>query len=237
MDIITFREVTKQFPGGRAALSGINVAIPPGELLAVLGPSGSGKSTLLRLLAGLANPTTGTIHFGERDAAALAPRDRDAAIVFQNQSPYPHLNVMENLIFSAKAAGVDDRTARASAVAAASRLGLADRLSDRPATLSGGQKQRVSLGRVLVRKPSLILLDEPFSNLDPRLRADLVEDLRMLHQSLGATIVVVTHEPREAARIADRIAYLDGGRLVYVGPPDETDFARLFAAGAPRSAI
>ena len=225
MDVISLRKVTKLFPGGRSAVAGIDLAIAPGELLAVLGPSGSGKSTLLRLLAGLTTPTTGTIHFGERDACDLSPRARDAAIVSQNQSPYPHLSVMKNLIFSAKAAGIDDRTARASAMAAASRLGLSDRLSDRPATLSGGQKQRVSLGRVLVRNPSLILLDEPFSNLDPRLRADLVEDLRMLHRDIPATIVIVTHEPREAARLADRIAYLDEGRLVHIGPPNEADFA------------
>ena len=215
--------VSKTFPGGRIALLGIDIKIAEGELLAVLGPSGSGKSTLLRMLAGLILPTTGTIHFGEKDAATLAPRDRDAAIVFQNQSPYPHLTVLDNLTFSAEAAGVDRRSARAAAVDAANRLGLGDRLRDRPATLSGGQKQRVSLGRVLVRKPSLILLDEPFSNLDPRLRAALVEDLRMLHKTVAATIVLVTHEPREAARLADRVAYLEDGRLTHVGPPSDAE--------------
>ena len=223
MTTITLRDVSKTFSVGRVALSGIDLKIAEGELLAVLGPSGSGKSTLLRMLAGLILPTTGTIHFGEKDAATLAPRDRDAAIVFQNQSPYPHLTVLDNLTFSAEAAGVDRRTARAAAVDAANRLGLGDRLRDRPATLSGGQKQRVSLGRVLVRKPSLILLDEPFSNLDPRLRAALVEDLRMLHKTVAATIVLVTHEPREAARLADRVAYLEDGRLTHVGPPDDAE--------------
>lgn len=221
MPDITLSGISKTFPGGRVALSGIDLKIAPGELLAVLGPSGSGKSTLLRMLAGLIVPTTGTIHFGVKDATHLAPRDRDAAIVFQNQSPYPHLNVLDNLTFSAEAAGVDRKSARASAVDAANRLGLGDRLRDRPATLSGGQKQRVSLGRVLVRNPSLILLDEPFSNLDARLRAALVEDLRMLHKSVAATIVLVTHEPREAARLADRVAYLEEGRLRDVGPPEE----------------
>lgn len=223
MPDITLSAISKTFPGGRVALSGIDLKIVAGELLAVLGPSGSGKSTLLRMLAGLIMPTSGTIHFGEKDAATLAPRDRDAAIVFQNQSPYPHLSVLDNLTFSAEAAGVDRRSARSAAVDAANRLGLGDRLRDRPATLSGGQKQRVSLGRVLVRKPSLILLDEPFSNLDPRLRAALVEDLRMLHKTVAATIVLVTHEPREAAHLADRVAYLEEGRLTHVGPPDDAE--------------
>ena len=223
MTTITLRDVSKTFSVGRVALSGIDLKIAEGELLAVLGPSGSGKSTLLRMLAGLIMPTTGTIHFGSRDAACLAPKDRDAAIVFQNQSPYPHLSVLDNLTFSAEAAGIDRKSARAAAVDAANRLGLGDRLRDRPATLSGGQKQRVSLGRVLVRNPSLILLDEPFSNLDPPLRAALVEDLRMLHKTVAATIVLVTHEPREAAHLADRVAYLEEGRLTHVGAPDDAE--------------
>jgi multiple sugar transport system ATP-binding protein len=176
MPDVTLRCVSKLFAGGRCALADVSLDIAAGELLAVLGPSGSGKSTLLRLIAGLTAPTSGTIHLGGKDAVVLAPGDRDAVIVFQNQSLYPHLSVMDNLTFSARAAGLDRGTARRLAVDAATRLGLADRLDDRPATLSGGQKQRVSLGRVMVRRPSLIFLDEPFSNLDPRLRAALVED-------------------------------------------------------------
>ncbi len=224
MPNLTLSGISKTFPGGRTALSEIDLKIAAGELVAVLGPSGSGKTTLLRMLAGLITPTTGTIHFGALDAANLAARDRDAAIVFQNQSPYPHLTVLDNLTFSAEAAGVPRKSARVAAVEAANRLGLGDRLRDRPATLSGGQKQRVSLGRVLVRNPSLILLDEPFSNLDPRLRAALVEDLRMLHKTVSATIVLVTHEPREAARLADRVAILEEGRIIHIGPPEEGIF-------------
>jgi len=221
MPTITFKGVCKTFPGGRSALSGIDLTIPEGEFLAVLGPSGSGKSTLLRILAGLIAPTSGTVRFGDRDAASLAPRDRNAAIVFQNQSPYPHLRVDSNLAFSAVAAGARKADARATAGKVAAALGLGDRLRAWPSQLSGGQKQRVALGRVMVRRPSLVLLDEPFSNLDPPLRASLVEDVRRMRSEIGATMILVTHEPREAASLADRIVFLDEGRIVQVGPPGE----------------
>jgi len=244
MPDITLRAVSKVFPGDRTALWEIDLDIREGEFLAVLGPSGSGKSTLLRVLAGLATPTSGAVRFGDRDGSTLSPRERDAAIVFQNQAPYPHLSVRDNLAFSALAAGASRRAVRADAEKMAASLGLGDRLDARPAALSGGQKQRVSLGRVLVRKPSLILLDEPFSNLDPPLRSALVDDLRALRKRLDATIVLVTHEPREAAALADRIAFLDGGRLVQVGPPEmlrdepaTVEVGRFFAAEPRRPAI
>ncbi len=236
MPAITLKGVCKTFPGGRSALSELDLTIPEGEFLAVLGPSGSGKSTLLRILAGLIEPTGGTVRFGDRDAACLAPRDRDAAIVFQNQSPYPHLRVDANLAFSAVASGVRKVDARATAGKVAAALGLGDRLRSWPSQLSGGQKQRVALGRVMVRRPSLVLLDEPFSNLDPPLRASLVEDVRRMRSEIGATMILVTHEPREAASLADRIVFLDEGRSIQVGPPGDfreapaTDLvARFFA--------
>ena len=219
MPAITLKAVSKRFPGGRSALDGIDLAILEGEFLAILGPSGSGKSTLLRILAGLIAPTTGTVLFGDRDAIHLAPSSRDAAIVFQNQSLYPHLRVGANLAFSAVSSGMRKSTALASAAKVAAALELGDRLESWPSQLSGGQRQRVALGRVMVRRPSLVLLDEPFSNLDPPLRAAMVEDVRLLHSTIGATTILVTHEPREAASLADRIVFLDEGRIVQVGPP------------------
>lgn len=219
MPTITIKGLSKTFPGGRQALSSIDLTLGSGEILAILGPSGSGKSTLLRILAGLTPPTSGTILFEDRDAIHLSSRERDAAIIFQNHSLYPHLNVRDNLAFSAQASGMDRGEVRESARKAAEWLGLGDRLDSFPSQLSGGQKQRVSLGRVMVRKPSLILLDEPFSNLDPPLRATLVEDIRSLRNQIGATTVLVTHEPREAVSLADRIAFLHEGRLVQFGPP------------------
>ena len=241
---IVLKGVGKQFAGGRKALEGINLRLPKGEFLAVLGPSGSGKSTLLRILAGLVAPTSGRVTFDGRDAATLAPRDRDAAIVFQNHSLFPHLRLDRNLAFSAIAAGVKQREALMSAKTVANALGLGDRLDARPSQLSGGQKQRAALGRVMVRRPSLLLLDEPFSNLDPPLRAAMVEDLRALHRSLGPTIVLVTHEPREAASLADRLAFLSEGRLAQVGPPEDfaqrpatEEVARFFAPPTMRREI
>ena len=219
MPVITIKGLSKNFPGGGTALSGVDLTVGNGEFLAILGPSGSGKTTLLRILAGLTEPTSGTILFGDRDAMSLSARERDAAIVFQNQSLYPHLNVRDNLAFSAEASGIKRIEAQESARKAAEWLGLGDRLESRPSQLSGGQKQRVSLGRVMVRKPSLILLDEPFSNLDPPLRASLVEDIRALRNRIGATTILVTHEPREAVSLADRIAFLQNGRLVQVAEP------------------
>jgi multiple sugar transport system ATP-binding protein len=239
---ISIKNVSKVFPGGKLALDGITLALENGEFLALLGPSGSGKSTLLRILAGLTLPTSGFVSIGDRDAEGLSPRQRDAAIIFQNQSLFPHLNVRDNLAFSAEASGVNRTEARRLASEAATLLGLGDRLNSMPSQLSGGQKQRVALGRVMVRKPSLFLLDEPFSNLDPPLRASLVEDVRSLHKRIGSTTILVTHEPREALALADRIAFLHEGRLVQVDvprvmqeQPGSREIAEFFGAIALRA--
>lgn len=244
MAAITLKGVTKRFPGGRLALAGVDLHLGAGEFLAILGPSGSGKSTLLRILAGLTGVTDGVMQFGDRDARQLKPSERDAAVVFQNHSLLPHLRLLDNLTFSATARGRSKAEARDVARKVAVSLGLGDRLEAWPSQLSGGQKQRAALGRVMVRKPSLLLLDEPFSNLDPPLRAALVDDVRNLHRTLGATTVLVTHEPREAAALADRIAFLDAGRIVQIGSVDElrsnpatAEVSRYFGLESARSAV
>lgn len=221
MVAITLDGVLKSFSGGRLALDRVDLKIARGEFLAILGPSGSGKSTLLRILAGLCAPSSGRVLFGERDASGLSPSDRDAAIMFQSQSLFPHLRVRQNLEFSAVAHGTARSIVRDSTTSVAKLLGLADRLESWPSQLSGGQRQRVAIGRIMVRKPSLVLLDEPFSNLDPPLRGRMAEDVRQLHTRTGATTILVTHEPREAASLADRILFLDAGRIIQMGSPSE----------------
>lgn len=225
--------VAKVFPGDRRALGGVDLAIGDREFFAVLGASGSGKSTLLRILAGLEAPTSGTLTIGGRDARGLPARGRDAAIVFQNQALYPHLSVRDNLAASAWAAGVGRDEIDRRVGVAAEMLGLGPHLDARPNRISGGQAQRVALGRAFVRRPSLLLLDEPFSNLDPPLKAALMDDLAALHKRIGGTTVLVTHDPNEAAALADRIAFLDCGIVAQVGPPRAL-FDRPETAGVAR---
>ena len=221
MPRIELRHLSKRYPSSKVAVSNLDITIQSGELLAVLGPSGSGKSTLLRLIAGLETPSAGSVRIDDRDCAGLAARDRDVAFVFQNQSPFPHLNVEANLAFGARSRGVarseiDARVQRASA-----SLGIADSLNRMPGTLSGGERQRVALGRAIVRQPSILLLDEPFSNLDAPLRRALRADLIHAHQAMKTTTIFVTHDQQEAVAVGDRIAVLHEGKLRQIGSAEE----------------
>ncbi len=199
----------------------LDLRIPSGELLVVLGPSGSGKSTLLRLIAGLDAATSGGITFDGRDMANVSPRDRDLAMVFQNPVLYPHLSVFENLAFPARARRWKQERIAGRVHEIARALEIEPLLDREPAALSGGERQRVSLGRAVVREPRIILLDEPFSSLDPPLRVALRERLLDLRRGLGATMVLVTHDQEEALSMANQIAVLDRGRLLQLGKPRE----------------
>jgi multiple sugar transport system ATP-binding protein len=231
--------VTKRFAAGAAALRGVSLDVADGELLAVVGPSGCGKSTLLSIVAGLEAPTSGEVRIDGRVVNALSPRERDVAMVFQSYALYPHMTVRRNLAFPLEVA----RSARAEVAArvaeVAGRLGLEALLDRRPGELSGGQRQRVALGRALVRRPRVFLLDEPLSNLDAALRADVRAELKKLHERLAATFVYVTHDQAEAMTLADRIAVLNDGALEQVGTPREiygapaTAFVARFV-GTPR---
>jgi multiple sugar transport system ATP-binding protein len=206
--------------GRVAALRDLTLSVEDGELLAVVGPSGCGKSTLLALVAGLDEPTAGTIRIDGRVANGLAPRERDVAMVFQSYALYPHLTVRKNLAFPLEVGRVGRREVDARVAEVSALLGLDALLERRPAQLSGGQRQRVALGRALVRRPRLFLLDEPLSNLDAALRLSVRAELKKLHQRLGATFVYVTHDQAEAMTLADRIAVLRDGRLEQLGTPD-----------------
>ena len=201
------------------ALEGINLEIPDGELMALVGPSGCGKSTLLRLIAGLENPSNGSIILGDREVNNIKPQDRDVAMVFQNYALFPHLSVEQNIIFSLKFRKIPKLEIQSRVADAADLLGLTDFLRRRPAELSGGQRQRVALGRAMVCKPKIFLLDEPLSNLDARMRAEMRTEIADLHNRLGTTMIFVTHDQTEAMTLGQRLCVLNHGKVMQVGAP------------------
>jgi multiple sugar transport system ATP-binding protein len=197
----------------------INLEIADGEFLVLVGPSGCGKSTTLRMLAGLEEVNEGNIFIGDRDVTDIPPKDRDIAMVFQNYALYPHMTVAENMGFALKIAGVskDERAARV--LEAAKLLDLEDYLARKPKALSGGQRQRVAMGRAIVRKPQVFLMDEPLSNLDAKLRVQTRTQIASLQRRLGVTTVYVTHDQVEAMTMGDRVAVLKDGVLQQVDTP------------------
>jgi len=225
---IEIRGLTRRFRDGTRALEGVDLDVADGELLVLVGPSGSGKTTLLRLVAGLDQPTAGSVRLGGKDLAGVPPHQRNVALVFQNLALYGHLNVRDNLALGLEHERIQERGARTSELGADGRIGevaktlgiehLLDRL---PAELSGGEQQRVALGRAIVRRPAALLLDEPLSSLDAPVRRGLRRELKALQRQLGVPTIYVTHDQAEALLLGDRIAVIDRGRLQQVGSPDE----------------
>jgi multiple sugar transport system ATP-binding protein len=217
---ISLRKLRKEF-GSAVAVHDLDLEIAGGEFVSLLGPSGCGKTTTLRMLAGLEFPTSGTISFDGRIVNDLAPAKRDIAMVFQSYALYPHMTVAENIAYPLRKRGIPklERTARVSSVARL--LELEPYLTRKPSQLSGGQQQRVALGRALVRKPGVFLLDEPLSNLDAKLRAHMRAELIELHRKIRKTMVYVTHDQLEAMTMSSRIAVMRGGYLQQVGTPAE----------------
>ena len=219
--------------GERLLLDRLSLAIAPGECLALLGPSGCGKTTTLRLLAGLDEPSHGQVLLDGEDITGLPPGERQVGMVFQSYALYPHLTVVENLALGLRVRGVPaaEREQRIAAITALLRLEAL--LARKPAQLSGGQRQRVALARALLRRPRLMLLDEPMSNLDAQLREELRPELRRLLSGGEPPVVYVTHDQQEALGMADRIAVLAEGKLQQIGDPTELlqQPANLFVAG------
>jgi len=215
---VVLETVTKRF-GDVTALDALSLDIPDAEFLVLLGPSGCGKSTALRMVAGLDDPTSGTIAIGERTVNDVLPKDRDVAMVFQSYALYPHLSVAKNIEFPLRSRGVprEERAERVREVAAT--LGLEALLDRKPAQLSGGQRQRVALGRAIVRRPEVFLMDEPLSNLDAALRVQTRADIVELQRRLGVTTLYVTHDQVEAMTMGHRIAVLSEGRLQQIANP------------------
>src|SRR5690348_9719626 len=221
---ITLEHVGKAF-AGTVAVDDVSLEIADGEFLVLVGPSGCGKSTLLRLIAGLEEPTTGSISIGGRDVTGLAPRDRDIAMVFQTYALYPHMSVRQNLGYGLKTRKTPKAEITRLVDEVAGLLGLTDLLDRKPAQLSGGQRQRVAMGRAIVRKPQAFLMDEPLSNLDAKLRVGMRASVAQLHHRLGTTTVYVTHDQVEAMTLGQRVAVMRDGKILQVDAPQ-----RLYAA-------
>src|SRR5438874_723411 len=212
MTPILIQDVSKHF-GTAVAVDRVSLQIAPGEMFFLLGPSGCGKTTLLRILAGFVQPDSGDVFFGDERITDLPPRDRDAALVFQTYALWPHMTVARNVAYGLHVRGkgrkeIDERVRQA--LKMVRMEGYADR---RPTQLSGGQQQRVALARALVIEPRVVLLDEPLSNLDARLRDEMREEIRRLHRETGLTMVYVTHDQKEALTLADGLAVMRAGRL------------------------
>jgi len=217
---VRLQSIAKRFKENEI-LKGIDLTIAHGEFFTLAGPSGCGKSTLLNLIAGLEPPTSGKIYFDEADVTGLAPGERDVAFVFQSYALYPHLTVFENIAFPLRIRKMKEGRIREEVTEAARQLGLAALLDRHPKALSGGQRQRVALGRAIVRRPRLFLLDEPLSNLDALLRVEMRSEIKELHRRLGATVIYVTHDQAEAMILSDRIAVMEAGEIRQCAPPGE----------------
>ncbi len=237
MTTVTLTALTKAYAPETPAVSGVDLQVRDGELLALLGPSGSGKTTILRLIAGLLQPTSGDILFDGDSILTLPPEERGAVMVFQEHALFPFMTVGDNMAFGLKMQRLDKATIAqrvTNALASVQLTGYEDRW---PPQLSGGQQQRIALARALVIRPKLLLLDEPLSNLDQSLRGDMRNLIRTLQRDAGITTLLVTHDQSEALAIADRIALLVNGTLLQVGKPDAfyngpatLDVARFFGA-------
>jgi multiple sugar transport system ATP-binding protein len=229
---LKIRDLHKQF-GTFHAIKGIDLEVQSGEFTVLVGPSGCGKSTLLRMIAGLEEPTQGSIEIAGRDVTWARPRDRDIAMVFQNYALYPYMTVRDNIGFGLQARKVAAAEISTRVKRAADMLGIGPLLDRFPRELSGGQRQRVAIGRAIVRDATLFLFDEPLSNLDAQLRDDMRVEIKRLHQELGRTMIYVTHDQVEAMTLADRIVLLRDGRIEQAGSPLDL-FERpasLFVAG------
>ena len=220
MPTVLLDHVSKSFDK-TVVVEDFHLEVADGELLVLVGGSGSGKSTILRMLAGLESVTAGTIRIGDRDVTALPPRDRDIAMVFQDYALYPHMTVRENLSLGLRLKKLPGAEIERRIAWAAGMLGLGPLLERKPKALSGGQRQRVAMGRAMVREPAVFLFDEPLSNLDAGLRAQMRIEIGTLQRRLKTTTVYVTHDQVEAMTLGDRIVVLADGRIQQVGRPIE----------------
>ncbi|MFO0992075.1 MAG: ABC transporter ATP-binding protein [Hyphomicrobiales bacterium] len=220
MGTIELKNVRKAF-GDVVIIPNASLAIRNGEFVVFVGPSGCGKSTLLRLIAGLEDASAGEIVIDGVNCADVSPSKRGLSMVFQSYALYPHMSVRNNIAFGLKMAGMPKNEIDAKVAKAAATLNLTDYLDRKPRALSGGQRQRVAIGRAIVRQPKAFLFDEPLSNLDAALRVNMRIEIMQLHQSLGATMIYVTHDQVEAMTMADRIVVLNKGNIEQVGSPLE----------------
>ncbi len=220
MIAITIDKLVKKF-GDAVALNGISLRIEPGELFFLLGPSGCGKTTLLRNIAGFYIPDEGRIFFGDEDVTALPPHKRNTGMMFQSYALWPHMTVAKNVAFGLEERRVPQAEIRQRVQAALESVQMGPYAERKIAQLSGGQQQRVALARALVIRPRCVLLDEPLSNLDARLRLEMRSEIRRVCKENGLTAIYVTHDQKEALSISDRMAVLEGGRIAQIGTPEQ----------------
>jgi multiple sugar transport system ATP-binding protein len=234
---VRIRGLTKIFEEGDGsevvAVDDLSIDIAPGEFLVLVGPSGCGKTTTLRTVAGLEEPTEGSIEIEGRDVVGLEPRERNISMVFQNYALYPHKKVRENISFPLEVRKFPKDETERRVQETAELLDIPELLDRKPGALSGGQQQRVALGRAIVRQPAVFLMDEPLSNLDAKLRVQMRTELNELHQRVGRTTIYVTHDQAEAMTLGDRVAVMNDGRLQQIGPPQQLydNPANRFVAG------
>ena len=233
MASLSLRSIYKRYNGGVTAVSDFNLEIKDKEFIIMVGPSGCGKSTTLRMIAGLEEITEGELHIGDRLVNDVAPKDRDIAMVFQNYALYPHMTVYDNMAFGLKLRKTPKDEIKRRVEEAARVLDIVHLLDRKPKALSGGQRQRVALGRAIVREPKVFLLDEPLSNLDAKLRAQMRTEISKLHQKLGTTFIYVTHDQTEAMTMADRIVVMKDGLIQQVDSPNNLYLypCNMFVAG------
>ncbi len=240
MQSVQIHSVVRSF-GATTAVAGVSFTVKQGQLTVLLGPSGCGKSTMLRMIAGLDEPTSGTIEIGGRNVAGMTGAARGVAMVFQSYALFPHLSVADNIAFGLSVRGVPKKEIAERLAKTTSLLGLEALLYRKPGQLSGGQQQRVALGRALIAQAPVCLLDEPLSNLDAQLRQDLRREIRALQQRLGITMIYVTHDQTEAMSMADEVILMRAGRIEQHGAPAElydrpaSLFTARFIGGAPMS--
>jgi ABC-type sugar transport system ATPase subunit len=220
MSAVAFRDVSKRF-GAVEAVRSLTLEVADGELMVLVGPSGSGKTTALRMLAGLEALDSGEIEIGGRVVNAVAPRERDVAMVFQDYALYPQMTVRDNMAFGLRRRRLPREEISRRVTETCQVLGIGELLDRRPRELSGGQQQRVALGRALVREPSVLLMDEPLSNLDAQLRVQARGEIRRLQREVGTTTIYVTHDQLEALSLGDRLAVMNDGALEQVGTPEQ----------------
>ena len=233
MASLSLRHVYKKYPGGVVAVSDFNLEIKDKEFIILVGPSGCGKSTTLRMVAGLEEISDGEILIGDRVVNDVAPKDRDIAMVFQNYALYPHMTVFDNMAFGLKLRKTPKDEIKRRVEEAARILDISHLLERKPKALSGGQRQRVALGRAIVREPKVFLLDEPLSNLDAKLRAQMRTEISKLHLKLGTTFIYVTHDQTEAMTMGTRIVVMKDGLIQQVDTPQNLYLypGNLFVAG------
>ncbi len=220
---IQFKQVTKRYGDATSPLvvQGIDFVVPKGSLTTILGPSGCGKTTTLRMIAGLETPTGGQILIDGVDVTHLGPSERNVSMVFQSYALFPHMNVIGNVRYGLDVSGVHKSEAQERALKSLALVGLAGYEERLPSELSGGQQQRVALARALVLEPSVLLFDEPLSNLDARLRRSMRDEIRQLQQRLGLTVAYVTHDQSEALAVSDQIIVMEAGRIAQAGTPQD----------------